>query len=534
MTLEYEITLKNVRCFPDSCPITFRLGSFFTAFVGANNTGKTALLRFFYEIRKPLVTGGIINMIAADVHHDFEHVLDQEEVFHDENDRPLKLEVKIHGVERGEQDAETFVDGLEIVVDRRRRWRARLLVSGRPFEVPDDSVRQKWSIIGRISKKPLVNLDAVRGFHEDLAGSMYVGPFRHVVGDGGGAYYDLVTGTAFVNNWNQLKTGNSRQDNQLISEVTEDIRSIFGFDRLDISASADRKTLHVNVDGRPYKLHEMGAGISEFILVFGLAAIKKPSFLLIDEPELHLHPSLQVDFVTRLAKYAKRGLVFATHSIGLARSTSEQIYSIVRDHRSSCPRVYPLAKTKNYSQFLGEMGFSGYQALGWDQVLLVEGTTDVKFAQQVLRLYKQDHSVLVLPLGGAAMINASVEHELVEVKRLTENIAVLIDSERMAPTAALDPAREGFAKLCHKHGIQICVTERRATENYLADAAVKKEKGSKYRALSPYEPLEGMSPCWGKAENWVIASRMTRADFDGTDIGEFFRALAQSKRGRSS
>ena len=45
-------------------------------------------------------------------------------------------------------------------------------------------------------------------------------------------------------------------------------------------------------------------------------AIKKPSFILIDEPEINLHPSLQIKFLDILERYASNGVLYATHSVG--------------------------------------------------------------------------------------------------------------------------------------------------------------------------------------------------------------------------
>jgi AAA15 family ATPase/GTPase len=46
-----ELTIKNYRCFPDETPLEFEIGDGFTAFVGVNNSGKSAILRVFYEFR---------------------------------------------------------------------------------------------------------------------------------------------------------------------------------------------------------------------------------------------------------------------------------------------------------------------------------------------------------------------------------------------------------------------------------------------------------------------------------------------------
>ncbi len=70
-------------------------------------------------------------------------------------------------------------------------------------------------------------------------------------------------------------------------------------------------------------------------MVLGNAAFKKPSFILIDEPEISLHPSLQLKFLNKLVGYASEGVVFATHNIGLARSVAEEIYSVASGARGA-------------------------------------------------------------------------------------------------------------------------------------------------------------------------------------------------------
>lgn len=46
-----EITIKNYRCFTDEHPAVFELDECFTAIIGPNNSGKSSLLRMFYELR---------------------------------------------------------------------------------------------------------------------------------------------------------------------------------------------------------------------------------------------------------------------------------------------------------------------------------------------------------------------------------------------------------------------------------------------------------------------------------------------------
>jgi ABC-type glutathione transport system ATPase component len=43
-----------------------------------------------------------------------------------------------------------------------------------------------------------------------------------------------------------------------------------------------------------------------------------------------LHASLQLDFLQTLARYTDYGVVFATHSMGLARTAADTIYTLTK------------------------------------------------------------------------------------------------------------------------------------------------------------------------------------------------------------
>jgi energy-coupling factor transporter ATP-binding protein EcfA2 len=164
-------------------------------------------------------------------------------------------------------------------------------------------------------------------------------------------------------------------------------------------------------------------------VIFGNVAIRRPPFVFIDEPETNLHPALQIAFLTSLARYAKGNVLFATHSIGLARATAENIYSFQRGTKG-IPVVRRFERTPNYAEFAGEMSFSAFQELGCDAILLVEGVTDIKTCQQFLRILKKDARVVVIHLGGDEMVRGGVDQELHELTRITTRVFALVDSER--------------------------------------------------------------------------------------------------------
>jgi hypothetical protein len=111
--------------------------------------------------------------------------------------------------------------------------------------------------------------------------------------------------------------------------------------------------------------------------------------------------------------------------------------------------IAPLeALSAGLPEFLGELSYSGYQMLGYKTILLVEGSTDVRAVQQILRWWKKDHEIVLLPMGGSQIINGNAGPILTEIRRITSSVFALIDSEKSSDEAPLSGDREGFVRAC--------------------------------------------------------------------------------------
>src|SRR5262249_47094129 len=125
-----------------------------------------------------------------------------------------------------------------------------------------------------------------------LGNSLYIGAFRNAINSGAQEnYYDIDIGQAFVKRWRGWRGGPERSQRDSAVFLSDVLRNLFRYDSLEINTSADDKTLIFTIEGRTYRLEEMGSGIAQFLIVLANAAIKKPDLILIDEPELNLHPS---------------------------------------------------------------------------------------------------------------------------------------------------------------------------------------------------------------------------------------------------
>lgn len=519
--MRVTLTIKNYRCFVQ--PATIEIGKGFTSFVGVNNAGKSTIMRFLLEFR-PIFqvigeTGNFVNALRSSAGFEPLHVLDKEEIFSNLNENPIEFwfnfyELPEHGLRQPSK--------ILFQVSRNLSWRAHIFFGDNQQTYAGRGIEFTNNVL-KLDGTPTANLEPFFEMTKSLGNNIYIGPFRNTINVGTkDNYLDIKIGQSFIKEFRSLKTGKDKRKNTAMTKLQNDIRKIFEFDSFNIEPSEDDESLHITINEKPYKQHELGSGLLQFILVFANVLVAQPSYVLIDEPELNLHPSLQLDFLTTLGSYAKDGIWFSSHSIGLARTTSERVYSVIKEGDGDSI-VRQISDTPRLTEFLGEMSFSSHKELGFEKILLVEGPTEVKTIQQFLRKMTKDHKILLLPLHGR--ITKDMAEELSEVLRITKDIAVLIDSERLAAGADMSHERQSFIDLCKKKKIPAHALELRAIENYFSDEAVKTVFGSKYRGLQPYEKLGDVEPHWGKHQNYKLANATSLDEISKTDLGKFLAKL---------
>lgn len=544
---EVAITIKNYRCFSDSRPARFILKNGLTSFIGVNNVGKSSLLKFFYEFCDLFRTGFTTNSITEAESQAFvfpSEVKDPQEIFYNGNDRPLSIEFNLLNVNLLEENDFPVVRKIIIIVPRTTSFLIKIYV--------DDAMingNQVQEVSGRLSvlgyadnQQRWFDLSHILTVLELLKNTFYIGAFRNAINplytndlsqqrqiqSWHSLYYDINIGAKLIQAWKEFKAGTIRQNRQDAIELTKQISQIFRFDSLEIFHTDNERDFLFVINGESYNLSDVGSGIAQFFVVLANIVIKKPSFILIDEPEINLHPSLQLEFLDILERYASNGVLYATHSVGLARH-ADKIYSVFKDN-NNISNIREFENRSSLSELLGELSYSAYRELGFTKVLLVEGRTEVKVIQQFLRKYNKDNEFFIVSMGGSQYICEHSEDELREFMRASETIFALIDSEKVSSDQELDSSRQGFVNTCERLGIDCHVLEWRAIDNYFPDRVIRQIKGQNFQALNPYQKLgettQGIQH-WAKSENWRFAQAMTKEELESTDLGNFIKRICE-------
>jgi len=343
----------------------------------------------------------------------------------------------------------------------------------------------------------------------------------------------MMVGGSFIDAWAQLKGGNNDLKLQA-SEVEDMIQELLQFESFSIEPNYDRDNLLLMINGKPSQLDEVGSGISQLILILTGSAINNPSYVLIDEPELNFHPKLQVEFMQKLLGYTRYGIMFATHSYGLARSVQTQgrMILVSRNNPTQPPKLGLPHHQPRLSELLGELGYPGLADLGTAKVLLVEGPNDIQVIKHFLRLLdKKVEEFIVLDLGGDSGITVKRKNELKEVSKICPLVSVIIDRDGDADSSEPKKGRNKFIEMCiNELGFNVHMTDQRAIENYFVKHAIRKvfPYRKAIKALNKYEKL-GDGPNkkshWSKKKNLLIAEQMEKDDIKDTDLGEFLANL---------
>src|SRR5579864_2540261 len=103
--MEINLTIENYRCFPSGNPASLTLTKGFAAFVGVNNSGKSSLLKFFYEMRSAFTPIGsnfsVIQQLFGGGKLQLQpppEILDRDEMFFNGNRDGIRIEVSLASI----------------------------------------------------------------------------------------------------------------------------------------------------------------------------------------------------------------------------------------------------------------------------------------------------------------------------------------------------------------------------------------------------------------------------------------------------
>lgn len=169
--------------------------------------------------------------------------------------------------------------------------------------------------------------------------------------------------------------------------------------------------------GRKLDILYSGSGLKHFLDVLVKTTISGADIVLIDEPEMGLHPDLQRRFISYLHKLAEEKGVqvfLATHSQVLLNYADTLNYCRIRNSAGD-RNVAPVPNDAIHT-ILSDLGLRPSDVFNQDICLMVEGASEIVFFEHIFRnLYKKEFDKVgigILQYGGSAadgIINGNID-----------------------------------------------------------------------------------------------------------------------------
>lgn len=344
----------------------------------------------------------------------------------------------------------------------------------------------------------------------------------------------------------------------LTAKATQDrmerfVRDVLNDQTARIQVSYETHEVLVKTEDSPLlPLSSLGTGIEELVILGLTIALTDSSTICIEEPEIHLHPTLLRRFVAFLQDDPTNRFIIATHSPALINANGVSATHVTK--RGGVSYAETVADLVSARRMLDDIGAHASDVLQSNYVVWVEGPSDRVYVNGWV--HSVDPNLVegvhysVMFYGGRLLNSLAVDWEggdggLIPLLRINTHCCVLIDSDITAKTPDVNETKKRVIKGCEQQGSFAWVTWGATIENYypgddLETALRDLYPNEKYshtlgrRNVHPlgktFDGRKGKQPDKIKVAKWLVESRGIPEDSRKTGLRESVLRLVDEIR----
>jgi predicted ATPase len=279
--------------------------------------------------------------------------------------------------------------------------------------------------------------------------------------------------------------GNMDRPNQSERHLRSKLEGICNFiayclekEKVSIQVPRDSSTILVSIDGNEQPISNLGTGVEQLIII-GLASyLFSDRLILIDEPELHLHPRAQKRLMKYLNENVDAQFVIATHSAAVLDAVDADVIRIENDGARTVGQT--IENNTDKYRAVRDLGHSPSELIQSNFAIWVEGPSDRIYINHWIKRLDADlvegidYSVVFY--GGRVLAQFSFGDDgadLVNAVSLSREFAVVIDSDKRSDDGRINSTKLRILEEVEKLGGFGWLTKGREVENYLPKSVIE-------------------------------------------------------------
>lgn len=314
---------------------------------------------------------------------------------------------------------------------------------------------------------------------ESIPRVIKVEAIRHITDNSKSSRQEISSGEGLVKELRRLKMPTVEE--QFINQkkwnrFEQFVRSVLNDPFAEITTDAEARVVQVKSGTSGLlELSELGTGIEELIIIAAVVACNENKLIFIEEPEIHLHPTLQ----SKLVQYflddenGNRFLI-TTHSPSIINVPGVTITQVSKIRNVST--ALQIRGVVDARRVLDDIGARPSDLLQSNYVIWVEGPSDRIYVNYWLSIVSPElvegthYSVMIY---GGKLLNAcnadviNENDELISLFRINTHFCVLMDSDRPKKGSRLNRTKLRIKDECKSSGNMSWVTDGRTIENYV-------------------------------------------------------------------